>query len=100
MLQMCCRNASKRPSIDSDLALDPYLILKEIKHLICIMLKVHWIRFSSRPAISSIIPYKTIYLLAQKELQVECLRVVDHMLVAHCVWVTDYESVIVQIRAV
>jgi hypothetical protein len=100
VLEIGGRNATEGPAINSDFAPDPNLISEEAEDLMGILIHCHGIWRSLGSAIASIIPNQTIYLLAQEILQVERVRVIDHVLVAHGVRVAQDEGVIVQIGCV
>ena len=94
---MCSRNITQGPSVNTNLATSPYPQLQEIEDLLSILLKLLGTRFPSRSTVAPIIPNETIDLFVQKPFQIVGVRVVDHVLVGHGVWITENYSVVVKV---
>jgi len=89
--------AAERATVDTDFTLDAYSQLEEVQNLLGVSLESVGIGGTRRAAIPSVIPDEAVDLPIQEKLEIVSVRVVDHILVGHGVWVAQDECVIIEI---
>ena len=95
--QVSRRNSTQRATIHANFAPEAHLSLAEGEHLLSVLSDVVWIgrriaaQLALATSIASIVPAHHIDVLLQKEAQVVRMRVVNHVLVVHGVWVAQDE---------
>ena len=97
LLEMASSCAAYTSPINAYLASHANSSLQEVQNLLCISAQIIRIRTALGASIASIIPNQNIHLFIQKVLQVICMRVIDHLLVAHGIRIAKNECVHVKI---
>lgn len=96
-MNMAGSRAPHTPSIYAYLAAHTDPSPDEMEDLLDVAEYVFRCRTSLGSSIASVVPNKDVDLFVQKVLQIICVRIVYHLLVAHGVWVAQNESVHVQV---
>ena len=96
-LEMASSSAAYTSPINAYLASHANSCLQEVQNLLCISAQIIRIRAALGTSIASVIPNQNIHLFIQKVLQVIRMWVIDHLLVAHGIWIAKDERVHIKI---
>ena len=94
---MRCWNTPKRTPIYSNFTFQTHLFSKMAEHLFTVLNQIIWRRtfstayFALWSPITSVIPNHDIDIFLQEKSQIVSMREVNHVLIKHCIWITQYE---------
>ena len=93
VLKVANSNATKRPPVNSYLAAHPDAEPEKGKNLLCVLLYAGWSHLATCPSVPAVVPHEAVDLLVQEKLKVVSVRIIDHILVSHCVRITKNYSI-------